>query len=182
MNYYWCWGRSCIYGELVSGFHHCNDERVVRQYDFCCILGSLIVYHINLGWSCNLLSATLISWHHPVFWKDIIKSKDRNTSPMRRAVGLGDLRKGIKKTFTFYLCHITSDESLPSLDCSCLLSDGELSELLCMLLGTQAVPAPGLTTAKTRSLPRLGPFQVQVIIRRHLLFCRQANTPIPIQT
>lgn len=118
MNYCWCWGRPCVCGELVSGFHHCKDGRVVRQYDFCHIPSSLIVYHINLGWSCNLLSATLISWHHPVFWRDIIKSKEQNTSPMRRAVGFGDLRKGIKKTFTFYLCHITSDESLPSLDCS----------------------------------------------------------------
>lgn len=121
MNFYWCWGRLCICGELVSGLHRCNNERVVRQYDFCCILSSLIVYHINLVWSRNLLSATLISWHHPVFWKDIVKSRDQNTSPMRRAVGLGDLRKGIKKTFTFYLCHITSDESLPSLDCSVYL-------------------------------------------------------------
>lgn len=100
---------------------------------------------------------------------------------MRRAVGLGDLRKGIKKTFTFYLCHITSDESLPSLDCSAL-SEGELSELLCTLLGTEAVAAPALSTAKTRSWPRLGPFQAQVIIRRHLLFCRQADTQITLQT
>lgn len=174
MNYYWCWGRPCVCGELVSGFHHCNDERVVIQYDFCCILTSLIVYHINLGWSCNLLSATLISWHHPVLWKDIIKSKDQNTSPVRRAVELGDLRKGIKKTFTFYLPYNLGWVT-PIFGLLWLLSDGELSELLCMLLGTQAVAAPGLTTAKTRSSPRLGLFQVQVIIRRHLLFCRQAN-------
>lgn len=173
-NYYWCWGRPCTCGELVSGFHHCNDEKVVRKYDFCCILSSLIVYHINLGWSCNHLSAPLISWHHPVFWTDAIKSKDQNASPMRRAVGLGDLRKGIKKTFTFYFLPYNLRWVTPIFGLFSLLSDGEFSELLCMP-GTQAAAAPGLTTAKTRSSPRLGPFQLRVIIRMHLLTGKHSN-------
>lgn len=160
VNYYWCWGRLWAFGEggcfrLIPLLHFESC-----QYGFCCIISSLIVYHINFGWSCNLLSATLISWHHPMLWKGIIESEDQNTFPMRRAVELCDLRKRIEKTFIFYLCHITSGKSLPS---SCPLSNQDLYEPDCNLFGTQPVASSVLNTCKARSSLGFGPFQVQVL-------------------